>query len=186
MGLDMYLSAKRYAGDWNHMKDEERTAYRDVMRAVGKPGYRCEGSPSATVSVGCAYWRKANQIHAWFVNNVQGGEDDCKTYHVEREELEKLRDLCREVIEGSKLVAGAVTTGQTLKAGVWTNETTPGKVVANPDFAAERLPTQSGCFFGGTDYDEYYVEDLKDTVRQIDDALGNFGEGWEFEYSSSW
>ena len=29
------------------------------------------------VDVTCAYWRKANQIHAWFVDNVQQGNDDC-------------------------------------------------------------------------------------------------------------
>ena len=28
------------------------------------------------------YWRKANQIHKWFVDNVQGGIDDCRPYPV--------------------------------------------------------------------------------------------------------
>ena len=36
------------------------------------------------------YWRKANQIHKWFVDNVQGGEDDCSPYPVTRDQLEKL------------------------------------------------------------------------------------------------
>jgi hypothetical protein len=44
------------------------------------------------------YWRKANQIHGWFVNNVQGGVDDCGTYPVSREQLSSLVKVCREAI----------------------------------------------------------------------------------------
>lgn len=35
-----------------------------------------------SISEQVAYWRKANQIHRWFVNIVQGGEDDCNPYEV--------------------------------------------------------------------------------------------------------
>ena len=28
------------------------------------------------------YWRKANAIHDWFVDNIQGGEDDCNAYNL--------------------------------------------------------------------------------------------------------
>ena len=33
------------------------------------------------------YWRKANQIHKWFVDNVQDGVDDCGEYKVTKEQL---------------------------------------------------------------------------------------------------
>jgi hypothetical protein len=36
------------------------------------------------------YWRKANQIHKWFVDNVQDGVDDCKEYWVSEEKLQEL------------------------------------------------------------------------------------------------
>ena len=26
------------------------------------------------------YWRKSNQIHKWFVDNIQEGVDNCATY----------------------------------------------------------------------------------------------------------
>ncbi len=39
----------------------------------------------------CGYWRKANGIHAWFVQNVQEGEDDCKEYYVSQSKLEKYK-----------------------------------------------------------------------------------------------
>ena len=41
-----------------------------------------------------AYWRKANQIHAWFVKNVQDGADDCGSYEVSKAQL---RSLLRDV-----------------------------------------------------------------------------------------
>ena len=36
------------------------------------------------------YWRKSNQIHQWFVENVQGGVDNCEEYGVSLEDLQKL------------------------------------------------------------------------------------------------
>jgi hypothetical protein len=36
------------------------------------------------------YWRKANQIHRWFVENVQDGVDNCGEYTVTREKLDEL------------------------------------------------------------------------------------------------
>jgi hypothetical protein len=45
-----------------------------------------------------AYWRKVNQIHAWFVKNVQEGVDDCKRYSVARVQLKELIDICKKVL----------------------------------------------------------------------------------------
>lgn len=49
-----------------------------------------------------AYWRKANAIHGWFVDNVQKGDDDCGYYELTREDLETLRAACAATLE-SKL-----------------------------------------------------------------------------------
>ena len=38
------------------------------------------------------YWRKANQIHGWFVKNVQNDNDDCGLYEVSIDQIKKLRD----------------------------------------------------------------------------------------------
>lgn len=43
-----------------------------------------------------AYWRKANAIHGWFVDNVQKGVDDCGYYELTREHLETLRIACEQ------------------------------------------------------------------------------------------
>ena len=49
------------------------------------------------------------------------------------------------------------------------------------------LPTQSGFFFGSTEYDNYYKSDLKSTINQLDNVLDNPKfKNWEFYYRSSW
>lgn len=99
------------------------------------------------------YWRKANSIHKWFVDNVQDGIDNCQPHTLAKETLMELKELCEEVLE-------------------------------NPEKADELLPTQSGFFFGPTEYDEWYFQDMKDTIEIIDWALTQDFD--YFEYESSW
>ena len=109
------------------------------------------------------YWRKANAIHAWFVRNVQGGIDECQVAHVSREQLEELL----------KDVEAALVNG---KKG-----------------AEQVLPTESGFFFGGTEYDEWYWDSLKETRKMLLAESKSWGEGYQhplsypdYEYQSSW
>ena len=93
MGLDMYLSAKRYL--W----DKEREGVK--VTGIDIP------APLELRELGCraAYWRKANQIHGWFVRNVQDGEDNCRPFDVTREDLQALIDVCRRVLANRELAA---------------------------------------------------------------------------------
>ena len=111
------------------------------------------------VRVTVAYWRKANAIHQWFVTNCQDGEDDCRTAEVSREHLTELRDLCRDLL-----------------------------VEKDPAQAEDKLPPQEGFLFGSTEINDYYWEDLADTVRQLDRILTHTPEdsGDWFEYHASW
>jgi hypothetical protein len=63
------------------------------------------------------------------------------------------------------------------------------KVLDNPDLAEELLPTSSGFFFGSTDYDEYYEQELRETVilltKLLSDTRLNSGNV-DFVYTSSW
>ena len=43
------------------------------------------------------------------------------------------------------------------------------QVLANNELAEELLPTCEGFFFGETDYDEYYFDELNNTVQTIDE-----------------
>ena len=100
MGLDMYLYRREYVGgwDWKSVKDDgkERAFYDTILEYTNLP--RCEASPHANVEVCVAYWRKANAIHKWFVDNCQGGEDRCQEAEVSREDLENLWALCNKVL----------------------------------------------------------------------------------------
>jgi hypothetical protein len=61
-------------------------------------------------------------------------------------------------------------------------------VLLDPALASTRLPTQQGFFFGSYDYDEWYMEDMKNTVKQLDKILNDVPEdSWtEFIYRASW
>lgn len=185
IGLDQYLRASKYVGAWEHSKDGERKKYNRITKAIGLDDWRCEDSPSLTVNVNVAYWRKANQIHAWFVRNVQEGEDDCGNYYVSREQLVELRDICERIMKSTKLVKGTVKNGEIITAAGRTKCLEEGKVMQDTSLAKELLPPQEGFFFGGTDFDQWYWEDLERTVKQINMVLDKF-DGWDFEYHSSW
>ena len=95
------------------------------------------------------YWRKANHIHKWFVDNVQNGVDECDTYEVTKEQLEDLLNVCRKVLDGSKLIKGKVVNGQKYENGKMVNIYQDGEYIEDSSVAEELLPTTSGFFFGG-------------------------------------
>ena len=52
--------------------------------------------------------------------------------------------------------------------------------------AEELLPAQSGFFFGSTEYDEWYYQDLEYTIPLLKKILKDAPKTWEFEYRASW
>ena len=58
------------------------------------------------------------------------------------------------------------------------------RVMINPIEAKELLPTASGFFFGGTDYDESYFDSVKETISILEECLSD--EDAYFYYTSSW
>jgi hypothetical protein len=50
---------------------------------------------------------------------------------------------------------------------------------------ASILPTRGGFFFGSTNYDMYYIQDMEETVRILTEAL-KLPESTEFIYQSDW
>ena len=61
-------------------------------------------------------------------------------------------------------------------------------VIEQPAMAASVLPTQQGFFFGSYEYDEWYMEDMKQTVEQLDNILESVpADSWtDFIYRASW
>ena len=159
MGLDMYLTKKTYVKNWSHMSPEQ--LHEITVKKGGEPRTDIKPERISSIEESVAYWRKANHIHKWFVDNVQDGEDNCREYYVGREQLQQLVDECKQVKESLEKSNNSDTS-----------------------VAEELLPTQSGFFFGGTEYDEYYIQDLDDTIKQLEPLLQE--ESGEFYYQSSW
>lgn len=88
MGLDMYLNAKRFL--W-HNEDELSESISEHFPELGSKRVK-------QVTAEAGYWRKSNQIHKWFVENVQNNVDDCGEYEVTKEDLKKLLDIVEEVL----------------------------------------------------------------------------------------
>lgn len=99
MGLDMYLKAKRYVGGYDHFRDKEKALFYKLIKTIGAVNIYDKDTPGAEVSVTVKYWRKANAIHGWFVDNCQNGKDECQDSYVSREKLKELASLCRQVTE---------------------------------------------------------------------------------------
>lgn len=133
------------------------------------------------------YWRKANHIHNWFVENVQDGIDECDTYEVTKEQLEDLLSVCKEVLNNSKLVKGKVVNGQKYENGKMVNIYQDGEYIEDSSVAEELLPTTPGFFFGGTEYDEWYYKDVENTINIIENVLRTTDFKHEVVmYHSSW
>jgi hypothetical protein len=88
MGLDMYLNAKRHL--WYNETD--------LAEKISKEFPEIGNAKIKSITAEAIYWRKSNAIHKWFVDNVQGGNDDCGYYDVSREDLEKLLAVIEEVL----------------------------------------------------------------------------------------
>lgn len=133
-------------------------------------------------------WRKANAIHRWFVENVQSGVDDCGDYYVSRERIEALRETCKRALAAAQVAHGQpVHNGTTFRAGQEPEQHfEQGRAALNGEELAEILPTQGGFFFGPTDYDEYYLQDLEETVEKLDRVLSTTPEYADFHYRASW
>lgn len=134
------------------------------------------------------YWRKENMIHQWFVDHVQDGIDDCD-YHKEctKEVLEELLDTCEKVKQIAVLKPAKVVNGQICTNGKWENCYEDGELVANADEVAALLPTQRGFFFGGTEYDNWYMRGVEGTIDILTRVLGTTDfEKEMIYYRSSW
>ena len=170
MGLDMYLSRKTYVKRWDHQDDDVK--FMVTVEQGGMTYPHIDPDNVSDIIEQVAYWRKANQIHAWFVRNVQDGQDDCASYLVEPEELETLHRLCKQVLrlEGENQLKCINAT----------------------------LPPQDGFFFSATshlseeDALKYYLQDIEETVSQLAPLLEDIPKHAsglplaEYSYQSSW
>jgi len=158
MGLDMYLYAERYVSGSGYSDPTDKETYNTLLLAVNGDKFATKDIPSATVRLKVGYWRKANAIHDYFVRECQNGVDECQETYIERDSLIELRDKCLELIKNK----------------------------GNNDLASKLLPTAEGFFFGGTEYDDWYWQEIENTYKLLTDLLIDVPENWGFIYRSSW
>lgn len=207
MGLDMYLNAERhfdpasdevrsicsladttteklrslaedgewedylYLGFWEFSEDSDKSIA--VLKEAGLwemrdlEGGSCSGSlrwkdGKVIAGITCLYWRKTNSVHAWFVDECQDGVDDCRTTPVHVEQLALLKAKCDQAVE-------AFDNGDL-------------------DRAESIMSPRSGFFFGSTELNEWWRNDLAYTSEGIERVVRQAIElgGIEFSYHSSW
>jgi hypothetical protein len=154
MGLDMYLYKKTFlhTGEW--VREDKRCEV--IITEGGKPHPFINPKKIDYIVEEVGYWRKANQIHQWFVKNVQKDQDDCREYRVDYEQLRDLLNVCEDVLDDH------------------------GK-------AEQLLPRSSGFFFGSTDYDDYYFEQVQNTYDILMSIVSaGDADTQEYTYQSSW
>lgn len=194
MGLDMYAYKRTYVG--NKYATEDQMVKLVLPKETGsslRAGIELiEEKKISEISEMIAYWRKANAIHSWFVNNVQNGKDDCEEYEFSVFQMQELVDLCKLVLKTAKTKQGKVFSGYTFEDGKRVKHYQDGVEVVNPEEVAELLPPVDGFFFGSTDIDEYFLEDVQSTIDQLEPYLAKDETGKyiyrfsDFTYRSSW
>lgn len=157
----MYLYAEAYVSASRNFEGDDPDKFAMLLETFAtdeavKEAATSVDFPSARVVFTIAYWRKANQIHSWFVRECQEGRDECQKTYVGREKLAELREICLRILADK-----------------------------DEDLAEELLAPQGGFFFGSTEYNDWYWQDVRSTVKQLDRALAMPGS-WDLYYRSSW
>ena len=162
MGLDQYLTAKKYVSKWDYSNDyknkEVRQDFTDLLPMDTPDITRYGQFAGITIEYPVGYWRKANAIHNFFVQNVGEDVDDCREMFVHRDVLVDLRERCSWVLQAEDMEEMAKEMG---------------------------LETVSGFFFGDTEYGDWYKEDLKLTIEICDFVLA-LPEEYSLHYQASW
>lgn len=110
------------------------------------------------------YMRKANAIRKWFAENLDDFNDNGRT-SISREKFKEIIDLMFKIIyKGGICNLYDCYTDLSFDGFEYICKRfveDGGKNYENfHKIAAEQFPTSSGFFFGSTDYDENYLEDL--------------------------
>lgn len=149
MGLDMHLKKQVHIYVPYDKENDTEAVLIHKDRTTGAVLSEITVNVDNSISLKTASWRKANAIHNWFVDHVQGGNDDCGEYIVEEEDLIELKALCKDILS---LKDAGDESAAALKA-------------------EQDLPPTSGFFFGSTEIDNDYYADLQDTVDIINDLM---------------
>lgn len=164
MGLDMYFYARKTTyksfSKWGKPDRANEVNYPEDLKIFSDYIYdRNFKSVQTETSYQIGYFRKFNALHSYIVKTFADGIDNCQDIILYKEDVEQIKKVLDDVLNAHQQV----------------------------EKAKELLPTQSGFFFGGTDYDEFYFEDVKDAADLMQSFLDNFDfENYQLVYQASW
>lgn len=161
MGLDMYLYAEKYISrkDYKSGSQDDTPEFSNILKVTGSLDIvDPDGWSGISINIPIGYWRKANSIHGYFVETWGDGVDECQPIHVPRKGLEDLLDICKVIMKHKD----------------------------DPEFDAEStLPPTPGFFFGSYDIDDWYYQDIQNTIDILERVLSNKEQNY-FIYQASW
>lgn len=162
MGLDMYLIKRKK--EKKKLTDDELWGFDNEL----------------------IYWRKSNEVHNYLCSMGEKIEDE-RSYKISKEVLQVLLDKCNEILDKVIIEKGKVKNGQTFKNGKWEDILEDGEIIVNVDEISKILPTTSGFFFGSTEYDQYYLEDIKYTKERLENIINTIDfDNEDVYYLASW
>lgn len=203
------LTIGGFSGDKIYFRNYERNIKLDLSGDIIHKDYLIDKEETAYVVQGTyevAYWRKANQIRQWFVNHIDefNESDNGEYYEVTEELLNKLITDCKAVLfSHDKVIIDDKVKDKMDKVRTLSEQGVDGEkdgaketlermerkygltgVSVRPE---DILPTSSGFFFGSTEYDEWYYQDLENTIKMCQEVIDE--TDWNTEvviYTESW
>ena len=164
MGLDMYFYARKTTyksfSKWDKPDRADETNYPEDLKIFSDYIYdRNFKSVQTETRYQIGYFRKFNALHSYIVKTFANGIDNCQDIILYKEDVEKIKKVLDDVLN----------------------------VHQQAEKAKEILPTQSGFYFGGTDYDEFYFDEVKVAADLMQSFLDNFDfESYQLVYQASW
>lgn len=141
-----------------------------------------------------AYWRKANMVHRYLCEHGVCIKEEVE-YIIPYKVLRDLLNVCKQVKEKAVMKKGMIQNGETLENGVWVPIMIEGEYIENIEEIEALLPTQEGFFFGSTAYNQHYMEDIEDTIKQLEvilkdlhteEDLEDLEDEYQIRYYASW
>ncbi len=110
MGLDMYMYLKKSENKSNFEEEYEGLYPEEMKQFEEEIAQRNFVSVDYEVSCQVAYWRKANAIHKWIVENCADGRDECQEIYMPIDKLIELKKICSNVLENRSLARDLLPT----------------------------------------------------------------------------
>ena len=168
MGLDMYFSRRTYVGKLKNTKDSDN---RWSERDVNNMELKFDDADLSHINLKNVRYieevfgefRKFNALHGYVVDNFASGVDNCEMIYLDIDDIIKIHETL-------SLVKESLSIGD--------------KVIAE-----QTLPPQAGFFFGSTEIDKWYEEDVNEAVEvfgKIIEEHSMVGYNASYSYQASW